>query len=298
MKVFADTELILNEDGSVYHLRVKAGNIADTVLLVGDPGRVELVSSRFDQITFKSANREFICHTGLYNGQKLSVLSTGIGPDNIDIVVNELDAAVNIDPVNRMQRSVTRQLNLIRLGTCGSLQQDVPVNNIVISSHGIGLDGLINFYGGAFAACEEDITQSFIRHTGWSHRLPYPYCVAADAGLFRKFSEGAVAGITATAPGFYGPQGRELRLAAEMENLNDLISSFQFRGNRIVNFEMETSALYGLGKLLGHHCLTLCVVIANRITKEFSADHHQSVGKLIDYTLNNISQLHEQTTTD
>ncbi|MFN5183599.1 MAG: nucleoside phosphorylase [Bacteroidota bacterium] len=280
-KYFAETELILTNENRVYHINLKDENIADDVIVVGDQGRVQQISKHFSKIEFKTEHREFVTHTGIFNGKRITVLSTGIGTDNIDIVLNELDAAVNIDPHTRTEKSIKRSLNIIRLGTSGSLQENIPVNGLVVSSHGLGLDGLLNFYSGWERVCENIISEEFIKHTDWSVNLPYPYCVSASKKLFENFVSGNHHGITATAPGFYGPQGRQLRLDASKPNLNELLTSFRYNDLRISNFEMETSALYGLGSLLGHNCLTVCVIIANRIKKEFTKDYSNSVELLI-----------------
>ena len=280
-KYFAETELILTSENRVYHINLKDEDIADDVIVVGDQGRVEQISKFFSKIEFKTTHREFVTHTGIYKGKRITVLSTGIGTDNIDIVLNELDAAVNIDPQTRKEKDTKRKLNIIRLGTSGSLQEDIPVNGLVVSSHGIGLDGLLNFYQSWDNVCENEISEAFIKHTDWFVNLPYPYCVPANKDLFEKFKTGNYFGITATAPGFYGPQGRQLRLSASKPDLNEFLTSFRYQEHRISNFEMETSALYGLGTLLGHRCLTVCVIIANRVKKEFTKDYTKSVDLLI-----------------
>ena len=286
---FSESELILTDDNRVYHLNLKNEDIADTVIVVGDQGRVPQISSFFSKVDFKTEHREFITHTGLFNGHRITVLSTGIGTDNIDIVMNELDAAVNINPETRELNPKHRSLNIVRFGTSGALQADIPVNNIVVSSHGIGLDGLLNFYEGWEKVSESDISEAFINHTNWQPNLPYPYCVKASEILLSKFAQGNHVGITATAPGFYGPQGREIRLKASAKNLNELLTNFRFNGHAISNFEMETSAIYGLGKMLGHNCVTVCVIIANRVRKEFTKDYKQSVELLIKNSLERLT---------
>lgn len=286
---FAETELILTEDKRVYHINLKAEDVADTVIVVGDQGRVSQISSFFSKIDFKTEHREFVTHTGWFNGKRITVLSTGIGTDNVDIVMNELDAAVNINPETRELNSQLKKLNIIRFGTSGALQQEITVNGIVVSSHGIGLDGLLNFYDGWKNVNETDISEAFMKHTNWQTNLPYPYCVKGSEELLQKFKSGNHIGITATAPGFYGPQGREIRLKASAKNLNDLLTSFNHNGHKITNFEMETSALYGLGKLLGHNCLTACVIIANRVRKEFTKDYKKSVELLIENSLERLT---------
>lgn len=286
---FPDTELILTDKKTVYHIDLKAEQIADDVIVVGDQGRVAMISKFFSKIEHKVEHREFVTHTGIYQGKRLTVLSTGIGPDNIDIVINELDAAVNIDLDKRVLLPTRRSLNIIRLGTSGSLQAHVPVNSLVVSEYGVGLDGLLNFYQDYKSVDEEALSNAFIKHTKWIPNLAYPYSVRANETLFNKFKAGNVTGITATAPGFYGPQGRRLRLNPAMANLNELLTSFDFDGKKIINFEMETSALYGLGKLLGHNCLTICVILANRATKEFTADYKKSVELMIESTLHRLA---------
>ncbi len=291
MLQFPETELILTPDKRVYHLNLKGEDIADNVIVVGDQNRVSFISNYFDKIDFKTSHREFITHTGIYSGKRITVLSTGIGTDNIDIVLNELDAAVNIDLETRTLKEKHRSLNIFRLGTSGSLQTDVPVDGLVASSYGLGLDGLLNFYEEWRSINENEISEAFIKHSAWQNNLAYPYCVAASAQLLNLFKKTTFAGITATAPGFYGPQGRQIRLKASMTQLNELLTSFNLNGLRITNFEMETSALYGLGKLLNHNCLTICVIIANRVRKEFTKDYKKSEKFLIESCLNKISDL-------
>ena len=288
--MFTESELILTPENRVYHLNLKNEDIADTIILVGDQNRVAQISNYFDKIDFRTAHREFITHTGFFNGKRITVLSTGIGPDNIDIVMNELDAAVNIDPVKRELNPQRRTLNIFRLGTSGCLQEHIPVNGLVVSSYGLGFDGLLNFYEGSAAINEDSISEKFIQHMHWPNKLPYPYCIAASINLLRSFDDKIFfKGITATAPGFYGPQGREIRLKAAIPNLNNLLNTFILNNLQITNFEMETSALYGLGRLLGHNCLTICVIIANRMRKEFSTDYKKSVEVLIENCLNKLS---------
>ncbi len=289
MSQFPETELILSSQNRVYHINLRNEDIANDVIVVGDQNRVAQISAYFSKIDFKTEHREFITHTGIYNGKRITVLSTGIGTDNIDIVLNELDAAVNINLEKRELNPTPRKLNIIRLGTSGALQGDIPVNGLVASSHGIGLDGLLNFYEGWKTINENEISEAFIKHTNWQKNLPYPYCVAASNTLLNKFKENIHVGITATAPGFYGPQGRQIRLRASAPNLNELLTDFKLGDQRITNFEMETSALYGLGKLLGHECLTICVIIANRVRKEFTSDYKKSVEILIESCLNKLS---------
>ncbi len=293
MMKFPETELILTKDHRVYHLNLKNEDIADDVIVVGDQNRVAEISKLFSKIDFKTQHREFITHTGVYNGKRITVLSTGIGTDNIDIVMNELDAAVNINPLKRELNPVLRKLNIVRLGTSGAIQPNIAVNNVVVSSHGLGLDGLLNFYDNWKNFNENEISEAFMKHTSWGGGLPYPYCIKASEKLLGKFltltDKSFHTGITATAPGFYGPQGRQIRLRSSHPELNELLTNFDHNGLRIANFEMETSALYGLGAMLGHHCLTACVIIANRIRKEFTSDYQKSVELLIEKSLERLT---------
>ncbi|MBL4586894.1 MAG: nucleoside phosphorylase, partial [Flavobacteriales bacterium] len=270
MESIAESELILNEDGSIYHLKLKPENIADTIILVGDQGRVEKVSKHFDNIEFKVQNREFVTHTGNIGTKRLTVLSTGIGTDNIDIVINELDALVNIDLKNRIEKTEQKSLNLIRLGTSGSLQEDIPVDSYLLSTHGIGFDGVLNYYEKGSEVEDTELTDAFMEQTKWNAAFPRPYIVAGSEKLFNLLKEGTHQGMTATANGFYGPQGRKLRLTPTVPDLNERLNKFSYKNHRITNFEMETSALFGLGKALGHECATVCAIIANRFRKEYS----------------------------
>ncbi len=283
-----ESELVLNPDGSVYHLHVRDEHIADNVIVVGDPGRVQQVSSRFENIECRIQNREFITHTGSYKGKRITVLSTGIGTDNIDIVVNELDAAVNIDPQKRAPRPHRRKLNIVRIGTSGALQADIPVGTQVISEFGLGFDGLMHYYHFEPSAAEKELTDQINEHLNWNKNLSRPYLVKGSESLMKLLGQGMMKGITATASGFYGPQGRKLTLAPRDPDINHRLQSFSFNGNRIMNFEMETSALYGLGRLLNHECITCCVIIANRIRKEFSDDHHRDTAILVDTVLSRV----------
>ncbi len=286
---FPETELIITDKKTVYHIDLAPDQIADDIIVVGDQGRVHKISKFFSKIEHKAEHREFVTHTGIFNGKRVTVLSTGIGTDNIDIVVNELDAAVNIDLEKRVLKEKMRSLNIIRLGTSGALQGEIPVNGLVVSEYGLGLDGLLNFYEGFEKQNEDHISDAFIKHMNWTKNLPYPYCYKANETLFNKFKDGNHTGITATAPGFYGPQGRQLRLNPFMPDLNEKLTAFDLNGLKVTNFEMETSALYGLGKMLGHNCLTVCVIIANRVRKEFTTDYHKSVEGLIEKALERLT---------
>jgi uridine phosphorylase len=281
-----DSQLVLHTDGSIYHLRLFPEQIADNIILVGDPNRVQTISKYFDTIEVRVANREIITHTGSYKGKRLTVLSTGMGTDNIDIVVNELDALANINLKTREIHPVHKSLNLIRLGTSGALQADIPVgNSFVVSEYAMGLDGLLHFYANSAEVIEKDLTDAFVKHMDWSQLLPGPYAVKASAKLLKKLGDGFYHGVTATSPGFYGPQGRALRLGLADKEMNRKIESFSFDGHRISNFEMESSALYGLSRMLGHEALTICAIIANRVTEKFAGDYHNDITKMVKITL-------------
>lgn len=283
MKIAA-SELPLQSGGQIYHLNLHPEELADNVILVGDPGRVEEISKRFDKITVKRSNRELVTHTGTYAGKPVSVLSTGMGTDNIDIVLNELDALANVDLKTMEVKPVKKSLNLIRIGTCGILQPDIPVHGFIAAEYGFGFDGVLQFYKHD-GISRKDIVEAFVKQTGWDETLPYPYCVRADEGLLSKVSHDMFKGITASAPGFFGPQGRQVRAPLRFPELNRKIEAFEYEGNRITNLEMECSAIYGLGKLLGHKTLTCCVGIANRVTGEFSGNYHQAMDQLIETVL-------------
>ena len=281
MSRIAESELVLNSRGAVYHLDLRPEEIAHTIFTVGDPARVHQVTKHFDSIEHKSAYREFITHTGYVGKKRVSVISSGIGTDNIDIVLNELDALVNIDFQNRIIKSDLTSLNIIRIGTCGSLQHDIPVDGFVASTHGLGIDNLLNFYRYDPNDEEKQIIQAFITQTQIHHRVSLPYVTSGAPSLIKHFVAGFNHGITVTCPGFYGPQGRILRIGLSQPDLVAKFSGFNIGNHRICNFEMETSAIYGLGKLLGHHCLSLNVVVANRVTREFTKDHVGAVERLI-----------------
>ena len=283
------SELILNQDGSVYHLNLRPENIATTIILVGDQDRVDKVTKHFDNIEFTTQKREFRTATGTYKNKRISVISTGIGSDNIDIVLNELDALANIDLSTRKIKENFTQLSFIRIGTSGSLQADIPVNSFVLSSHGLDLNGLLHFYQ-IESISHPAIENAFMKHTNWSEKKAHPIIVSNSTSLANKLASPIVfQGVTATAGGFYGPQGRVLRLALEDVNLNNKIDSFSFEGNRITNLEMETSAIYGLSQLLGHHAVSLNAVIANRANGTFSENPSKIVADLIEYTLKKLT---------
>jgi uridine phosphorylase len=288
-KYFKESELIINPDGSVYHIKLKPEHIAPTVIVVGDQNRVETISKHFQKVDFKIQSREFTTHTGVYNHTPITVLSTGIGTDNIDIVMNELDAAVNIDLEKRVTKEKHTSLDIIRLGTSGALQPDIEVDTFVASAYGLGLDGLLYFYEHDENILEKDLMEAFLQQTGWNKKLPHPYIVKASDKLLNKIAGDLRQGITATASGFFGPQGRELRIPLAYPELNQKIEKFEHKGRVITNFEMETSALYALGKTLGHNTLTVCDIIANRVNRTYSKDYKKSVEELIEYVLEKIT---------
>jgi uridine phosphorylase len=289
MEPILPSELILNPDGSIYHLALLPEDLADKVIVVGDPGRVALISSFFETIEVKKENREFVTHTGTFNGVRISVIATGIGTDNIDIVLNELDALVNIDLTSRTIKSTHKSLQIVRLGTSGAMQKDLPVDSFILSEFGLGMDGLLNFYDFTPQPEESDILEALIKETKYSQKNPTPYLVKGSPKLMNQLGHDMKKGITATAPGFYGPQGRVLRLALNDDQLNEKFTAFHKDSYRITNYEMETSALYGLSRLLGHEACTICVIVANRLANQFSKDYHPAMERLIKLTLNRLT---------
>ncbi len=289
MKRIPDSELIINPDGSVYHLCLKPEHVADNVIVVGDPGRVQRISNHFDTIEYQINNREFVTHTGTYKGTRFTVIATGIGTDNIDIVLNELDAAVNIDLQTKTVKEELRSLNIVRIGTSGALQPEIEIDSFLLSEKAMGFDGLMHFYSNKLGINEKEIADAFCAHANWNESLAQPYVVSASNILMEKLKENTSQGITATASGFYAPQGRVLRLQPEMPNYPETLSSFSHKNLKVTNFEMETSALYGLSKALGHHACTLCAIIANRKTKQFSKNHDLPIDRLILHVLNNLT---------
>ncbi len=284
------SELILNPDGSVYHLNLLPQNIAHDIIFVGDQNRVEKITQFFDSIEFSTQKREFKTQTGIFKGKRITVMSTGIGPDNIDIVVNELDALVNIDLETRMPKEIVTSLNIIRIGTSGSLHEDIPVDSFVMSKFGLGLDNMLRSYL-IDEVSHADIENAFIKQTDWDLKKGKPYVIACSEKLEKIIeSDKMHKGITATAGGFYGPQGRVLRLNIQDENLNSKMDHFNFNDQRITNLEMETAAIYGLCALLGHHALSLNAIIANRASGTFSADPYKAVDELIAYTLDKLAE--------
>jgi len=291
MQRIEESELIINPRGAVYHLDLRPDELAEKIFLVGDPGRVPVVSKYFDRIETKQQHREFVSHTGYIGSERYTVLSTGIGTDNIDIVMNELDALVNIDLTTRTIKPELTQLQIIRLGTSGSLQREIPVDAMVASTHGLGIDNLLNFYRMEPRGADREILQAFVTHTQLHQQFAHPSIATASGFLLKHFTEGYHTGITITCPGFYGPQGRILRLGLRQPDLIDRLSSFHFGPYRISNFEMETSAIYGLGNMLGHQCLSLNAIVANRISKTFSGNGLLAVERLIENSLRVVDSL-------
>lgn len=290
-RIIPASELILNDDGTIFHLHLLPEQIADIVILVGDPGRVALVSSFFDNIECDVANREFKTVTGTYKGKRMTVMSTGIGIGNIDISVTELDALANIDFATRQVKDEFRQLTLVRLGTSGAIQKDINVGDFVFSRTSLGFDGLLNYYKGRNDVCDLEIEKAFMAHTNWDELLPKPYFADADKGLWELFKDSTIEGITIAAPGFYAPQGRWVRLAPADIHLNEKIESFNFEGRRITNFEMEGSALAGMAALMGHRATTICTIIAQRIAKDACTDYKPFVKQMIQMALDKLATL-------
>jgi uridine phosphorylase len=279
------SELILNPDGSVYHLHLNPAEVAQNIILVGDPDRVSRVSSHFDTIELKRQNREFHTHTGYFKGRRVTVLSTGIGSDNIDIVLNELDALFNIDLKSGSQKDLLTVLNFIRIGTTGGIQEDIPLNSFILSRMAAGFDGVLNFYQDREKVSDLEAEEKFKVFTSWREQLPSPYFIWSSDFLFDKLNRNVISGITISAPGFYGPQCRTLRLNPIDPSLNNKITSFRYKGMRITNYEMESSALFGLASMLGHQAVTICAMIANRINGELTIDYLPVIDKLISFTL-------------
>ncbi len=290
MRIIEPSELIVNPNGSIFHLHLKPEDIADTIILVGDPGRVDTVASFFSKIELTVSNREFKTITGSFNGQRISVVSTGIGTDNIDIVVNELDALANIDLEKRQVKKQLKQLTMVRLGTSGALQADIPVDSFVSTNIAIGFDGLLNFYEGRNRISNLAMEAAFMKHTNWNPLLAKPYFVHSNSELIELFKDFTVQGVTISAPGFYGPQGRVLRLPLADSDLNTRIEQFRYNNQKITNFEMESSAINGLSLLLGHRSITICAIIANRVLKTASADYKLSTKKLIEQALHRLTK--------
>ncbi len=289
--VFPDSELIINEDGSAFHLHLKPGQLADRVILVGDPGRVDTFASYFDEIQCRVSNREFHTATGLYRGKRISVISSGIGTDNIDIVLNELDTLVNIDYDTREEKPLHQTLTLVRVGTCGSLQEDLPVGTFLISEKSVGTDGMLNFYARRNEVSDLDFESEFCRQTGYSDLWARPYVVNSDASLIAQFTEGRddiKKGVTVTCNGFYGPQGRQLRGELAHPGFNKALRDFRYHQWRITNFEMESAGIEGMAALLGHRAMTICLVVANRYSKAMFTDYYGRMDDLVRLVLEKI----------
>lgn len=290
-RYFEESELIINPDGSVFHLHVRPEDLADKVILVGDPGRVELVASHFDTKECNIESREFHTITGTYNGKRIMVTSTGIGCDNIDIVMNEIDALANIDFNTRTEKEKIRQLDIVRIGTCGGLQPYTPVGTFICSEKSIGFDGLLNFYEGRNAVCDLAMERALLNHLGWTGNMcaPAPYIIDADSELVERVADkDMVRGVTIACGGFFGPQGRQLRIPLTDPKQNEKIEKFEYNGLKITNFEMESSALAGLARLMGHKATTCCMVIANRVAKEANTGYKNQIDDLIKIVLNRI----------
>lgn len=291
MRTIPASELIINDDGSIFHLHLRPEQLADTVILVGDPGRVALVAEHFDNRECEVSNREFRTVTGTYKGRRMTVLSTGIGIGNIDISVTELDALANVDFATRQEKAEKRRLTLVRLGTSGAIQPDIRVGEMVFSRTSVGFDGLLNYNKGRNEVCDLETERAFMEHTGWNELLPKPYFIDADPTLFELFRDCTREGITIAAPGFYAPQGRWVRLEPQDVHLNEKIESFDYRGRRITNFEMEGSALAGLAALMGHRAATICTIIAQRVALDACTDYKPFVRRMIATALDKLASL-------
>ena len=286
----AESELIINSDGSIFHLHIRPEQLARNVILVGDPGRVAMFKPYFQTLECEGASREFVWATGVYNNSRITVLATGIGTDNIDIVVTELDALANVDFATREVKEKKRSLRLLRIGTCGGVQPDVPLGSYIFSRRSIGMDGLLNWYADRDKYSQKDVEQSFIKHMGWNEYLPVPYVANADDALYRLFEDVVVPGITISASGFYGPQGRVLRMGLAIPDFIEKLASFRFGNERITNIEMEGSALAGLGGALGHRAGTVCLLIADRNHKESNPDYKPLMNNLVKIVLDRFSK--------
>ncbi|MBO7199474.1 MAG: nucleoside phosphorylase [Alistipes sp.] len=291
MRTIPSSELIINGDGSIFHLHLKPEQLADIVILVGDPGRVAMIAEYFESKECEVANREFLTVTGTYKGKRMTVMSTGIGIGNIDISVTELDALANVDFETRQAKEEFRQLTLVRLGTSGAIQQDIEVGEVVFSRTSLGFDGLLSYYAGRDGVCDLDLEAAFSEHTAWDKKLPAPYFVNAHKDLFELFKDSTREGITIAAPGFYAPQGRWVRLQPHDLKLNEKIESFRFGERRITNFEMEGSALAGLASLMGHRAATICTIIAQRVVKDACTDYKPFVRRMIEMALDKLASL-------
>lgn len=289
LKQMKHTELVINADGSIFHLHLLPGDIAENIIIVGDPGRVEMIGQMLDSVRVRKSNREFSTVTGSYHDFEITIISSGIGCDNIDIVLNELDALANIDLATGVVVSEPRSLNIVRIGTTGALQGEIPAGSFIATGKAVGFDGVLHFYEGYEWCLDHMLADALASHLEWPDTLAYPYAVEADATLLNRVAAGMRKGITISSPGFYGPQGRRLRLEPFDNEINDNIATFRFKGDTITNYEMESSAIYGLSKLLNHRALTVCVVIANRVTGEFLTDYKPAMKILAQHVLDALS---------
>ena len=286
---YESSELILNDDNSVFHLHLQPEQLADKVILVGDMGRINTISSFFDKIECEVQNREFRTVTGTYRGKRITVVATGIGTDNIDIVMTELDALANIDLINRCDKKEFRKLSFVRIGTSGGMQINVPVDSFLVSEKSIGFDGVLNYYANRDKVCDLEFEKEFVKQTGYSEKLTAPYCINSNSDLVNRIAKtDMIRGITISSPGFYGPQGRELRMKLAFPYLNKNIEAFEYKGKKVTNYEMESSAIAGLAAIMGHEAMTVCVIIANRMLKQYSKDYHPAIKNLIQIILDRI----------
>ena len=285
-----ESELIINDDGSAFHIHLRPEELADIVILVGDPGRVEMVGEYLTDIEFRHSSREFVSTTGKYNGKRLTVLSTGIGTDNCDIVMTELDALANVDFETREPKETHRTLTILRIGTTGAIHADIPLGSPIFSHYSVGCDGLLNWYANRMEITDIEMEEAFREHVGWNRHLPSPYFVKASEKLIKRFEDCTVKGVTISAPGFYGPQGRVVRLGLAMPDMLEKFESFRYNGYRITNFEMESSAVAGLAKHLGHEAGTVCCAIANRYLKSSNPDYKPQVRKLVELALERLTR--------
>lgn len=289
MSKIAESELVINEDGSIFHLKLRPEELAERVILVGDPGRVDMITNLFDSVEFKRSSREFVCSTGTYNGVRISAVSTGIGTDNIDIVMTELDALANIDFKTREVKRELKSLTILRLGTTGGLQNDVPVGSYVMAKYSLGFDGLMNWYADREKIVDMDMERAFLDHVNWNKYIGTPYFVRSSSKLLKLFEKDTIQGITISSPGFYGPQGRVVRIPGSMPDMVEELRSFRYNGMKITNFEMESSAISGLAAHLGHEASTICYVIVNRYSHKANTDYKSGMGALIKLALDKLT---------
>ena len=290
-RIIPPSELIINSDNSIFHLHLRPEELADVVVLVGDPGRVDIISTFFESIEFRRASREFNSFTGHYKGRRMTVLSTGIGIGNIDICMSELDALANIDFESRTVREELRQLTIVRFGTSGALQDDLELGDLIFARTSIGFDGVLHFYAGSDSVCDQGLTEAFERHVGWSKNYPPTYAADADEELYRLFAECSKEGITIASPGFYAPQGRHVRLQPDNVDLNSSIESFRHKGRRVTNYEMESSLIAGMAKLMGHRAATLCTIIAQRRKQSANVNYKESITRNIEIVLDRLATI-------